>query len=51
MTNHTEINSKISAQIIIEIGKGKSLQEAMNTILGEGAFQKIAEEIHKTANN
>ena len=50
MTNRTEINAAISARIISEMGKGKSMQEAMDAILGQGAFRKLADEIHDAAN-
>ena len=46
MTNHTEINAKISARIIAELGTGKSLPEAIDAVLGEGAFMKLSGETY-----
>ena len=46
MTNHTEMNAKVSARIIAELDTGKSLPEAIDAVLGEGAFMKLSSETY-----
>ena len=41
-----EMNAKLSARIIAEIGAGKSLPEAIDAVLGEGAFMKLSGEAY-----
>lgn len=43
----TERKAQISARIIAEIGKGKSLQEAIDTVLGEGRYAQIASDLYE----
>jgi hypothetical protein len=41
------MDAKISARIIAEVGKGKTLEEAMDTVLFKGAYELLVEELYK----
>jgi hypothetical protein len=38
-------NQAISALILAEIAKGKTIQEAFDTVIGEDAYAKLAGEV------
>ena len=35
----------ISALILTEVANGKSIQEAFDAVIGEGAYQRLADEV------
>jgi len=41
-----DINFKISARILALVNSGKTLPEAFDEILGEGAYSKLAGELY-----
>jgi len=43
-------NQTISAMILNEIANGKSVSEAVDSVLGEGAYQKLAGDIFDALN-
>lgn len=41
-------NQKISAAILANVAAGKSLKEAFDAILGNGAYDKLAGDVYDT---
>ena len=41
----------ISLLIIEELKKGKSIEDAMDFVLGEGAYSSLANDLYDTINN
>lgn len=41
-----EATTKISARIIAEVGKGKTLAEAIDSVLGNGVYEQVVNEVY-----
>ena len=47
-TSNENKNETISARILVKLAEGMSIEQAVDFVLGAGAFQKLAGEIHDT---
>lgn len=42
----TDKNAAISARILAEVAKGKTIRDAIDTVFGAGAYERIAGELY-----
>lgn len=49
-TNDVERNAAIAARILSHRAQGKTMREAFDAVLGQGAYQQLADELYDTLN-
>lgn len=51
MTNEEKKNAVLSAMILIKRSEGMTVQEAIDFVLGEGTYKRIAGEVYDILRN
>jgi len=44
------MNAKISKAILSEVNSGKTIQQAIDTVLGQGTYAKVAGDVYDALN-